>query len=53
MTLEEAIETVRKMYEVGLKMPFVYNPVAWALHQAWKIADIKGNHKKEKADVPL
>ena len=53
MTLEEAIETVRKMYEIGLNMPFVYNPVAWALYQAWKMADIKGKHKKEGADVPV
>lgn len=37
MTLDKAIETLKKMYEAALKMPFVFDPLAWALRGTWKL----------------
>lgn len=37
MTLDKAIETLKKMYEAALKMPFVFDPLAWALCGTWKL----------------
>lgn len=44
--LNDVIETLKQMYETALKMPFVFNPIAWALHQTWKVYDIKGKKKE-------
>lgn len=47
MTIDDAIKTLKEMYETALKMPLVFNPVAWALYQTWKVYDIKGRKKEE------
>lgn len=39
MTIEKAIEMLRTEYERAKRLPFVMNPLAWALYQVWKIAD--------------
>lgn len=39
MTLEQAIELLRKEYERAKKMKYVQRPLAWALYQVWKKAD--------------
>lgn len=39
MTLEKAIELLRQEYERAKGLEFVYNPLAYALHHVWKIAD--------------
>lgn len=39
MTIEKAIEMLRAEYERAKRLPFVMNPLAWALYQVWKIAD--------------
>lgn len=49
MTLDEAIEVLKEMYETALKMPFVFNPIAWALYQTWKVADIKGRRRDDQS----
>lgn len=30
---------VKAEYERAKRLPFVVNPLAWALYQVWKIAD--------------
>jgi hypothetical protein len=39
MTIEKAIEMLRKEYERAQNMECVINPLAWALYQVWKKAD--------------
>lgn len=39
MTLEQAIELLRKEYERAKNMEYVKKPLAWALFQVWKKAD--------------
>lgn len=39
MTLEQAIELLRKEYERAKNMDYVKKPLAWALFQVWKKAD--------------
>ena len=51
MNLDEAIEMVKAIYDKAVKRnedaewrgygPVVHNPVAWALYNAWRIADGK------------
>lgn len=47
MTLEQAIELLNWQYEKAQNMEYVQNPLAWALHQVWKVADKekRGNKK--------
>ena len=47
MTLEQAIELLEKEYERAKKIDYVQKPLAWALHQVWKVADKekRGNRK--------
>lgn len=40
MDLEKAIELLRKEYERAKHIPYVKRPLAWALFQVWKKADI-------------
>lgn len=47
MTIDDAIKTLKDMYEIAQKMPFVFNPVAWALYQTWKVYDLKGKKREE------
>lgn len=42
MTLEEAIEMLKKEYEKAKKLRYVHSPLAYALYQVWKKADMKG-----------
>lgn len=46
MTLEQAIELLRKEYERAKNMEYVKKPLAWALFQVWKKAD-KAKGKQE------
>lgn len=39
MTLEQAIELLRKEYREAKEMGFIKKPLAWALYQVWKKAD--------------
>jgi hypothetical protein len=39
MTLEKAIKMLEVEYERAKKMDYVRNPIAYALHQVWKMAD--------------
>lgn len=39
MTLEQAIELLKKEYERAKNMEYVKKPLAWALFQVWKKAD--------------
>lgn len=39
MTLEQAIELLRKEYERAKHIPYVKRPLAWALFQTWKKVD--------------
>ena len=39
MTLEQAIEMLKKEYERAKNMEYVKKPLAWALFQVWKKAD--------------
>ena len=39
MTLEQAIELLRKEYERAKYIPYVKRPLAWALFQTWKKVD--------------
>lgn len=41
MTLEQAIGMLKTEYERAMKLDFVINPLAYALHQVWKKADRK------------
>ena len=47
MTLEKAIEMLRKEYERAKNMEYVMKPLAWALYQVWKKAD----EEKKKGGV--
>lgn len=39
MTLETAIKLLEQEYERAKGLPFVRNPLAYALYQMWKVAD--------------
>ena len=39
MTLERAIEMLKKEYERAKNLEFVRNPLAYALHRVWREAD--------------
>ena len=39
MTLEQAIELLRKEYREAKEMGFIKRPLAWALFQTWKKVD--------------
>lgn len=41
MTLEEAKNLLDEEYERAKRLEYVINPLAYALHQVWKIADKK------------
>ncbi len=46
MTLDEAIKLLKSEYEKALKLQYVYNPLAYAIHQVWKAADRKGKRRR-------
>ena len=39
MTLEKAINLLVAEYERALRLEYVRNPIAFALHRVWKMAD--------------
>ena len=39
LNLEKALKMVETEYERAKKLDFVFNPLAYALYQVWKIAD--------------
>ena len=39
MTLEKALYMIMKEYEQAKKLPFVRNPLAYAIYKVWKKAD--------------
>ena len=39
MSIDEAIDLLRKEYEKARNLEFVRNPVVYALYQVWKQAD--------------
>jgi hypothetical protein len=47
MTYKQAKERLDKEYKLALERPFVHDPVAYALYQAWKAADLD-REKREK-----
>lgn len=50
MTLEKAIDMLKKEYELAKKQGYIRNPIAWALYKVWRAADrMKGeNHETQK-----
>ena len=40
MTLKTAIQMLEFEYERAKKLEFIHNPLAWALYQVWKKADV-------------
>lgn len=42
MTLEKAIEMLKKEYEKARTRKFIHSPLAYALYQVWKKADMEG-----------
>lgn len=46
MTIEQAIELIRKSYPENEKLEYVEDPVAYTLYHAWKIVDELHNEKK-------
>ncbi len=48
MSIEEAIELVRKQYQNDIESVYVVNPVAHALYEVWKIADSKPAVKRKE-----
>lgn len=43
MTLEKAIKALEKEYAKAKRLPYVRNPLAYALYQVWKIANEEDN----------
>ena len=43
MTLEQAVRMLEEEYERAQKLQYVRNPLAWALHRVWKVADRGGS----------
>jgi len=39
MTLTKAVQELCKEYKLAAKMGYIRNPLAWALHQVWRMAD--------------
>ena len=44
MTIEEAIEVLKRKYEQVKDNPQINDPVTWALYRTWRISD--GEKKK-------
>ena len=47
MTLQKAINRLEAEYEKAKNLPFVRNPVAYALYQVWRMADEKRKYNRE------
>ena len=42
MTFEKAISRIEDEFEEAKKLPFIRNPLAYAIYQVWKMADMDG-----------
>lgn len=47
MSLEKAIELLKKEYDKAKSLQFVKNPIAYALYQVWKTADCKSKKVRD------
>ena len=47
MTLEKAMEQIRRYYAAALNLKHVRKPLAWALYQVWHEADKQGETAKK------
>ncbi|MBR0463427.1 MAG: hypothetical protein IJJ23_03485 [Clostridia bacterium] len=47
MTINEAIKALRDYYSAAVSMPYIHSPVAWALYQTWKAADVEAEKAGE------
>lgn len=45
MTLDKAKKLLEEEYERAKGLAYVRDPLAYALYQVWKIADVKGEKK--------
>lgn len=41
MTIERAVKLLKETYTDALRLEYVNDPVAFALYQVWKIADME------------
>ena len=48
MTFEKAMSRIKDEFEEAKKLPFIRNPLAYAIYQVWKMADMDG--KKIECD---
>lgn len=48
MTIEKAKREIEKYYIRATKMKHIHNPIAWALYQVWRMADIEKCSVTEK-----
>ena len=48
MSIEEAIRLLRAQYEKDKQCAWIYNPVAHALYEVWKKADVQPKFKKQQ-----
>ena len=48
MTLEKAKALLEKEYERALRLGWVRNPVAYALYQVWKEADMQKGYRTNR-----
>ena len=46
MTLVKAINLLKTEYERACKLDYVRNPLAYALHKVWRVADQDGGKAK-------
>lgn len=49
MSIEEAIEILKEEYKKANELPFVWSPIAYAMHEAWKRVDReerKNDHRR-------
>lgn len=49
MTIDKAKKLLDEEYERAKKLAFVHNPLAYAIYQVWKKADVERS-KSEKSD---
>ncbi|MBQ1789524.1 MAG: hypothetical protein II008_05065 [Oscillospiraceae bacterium] len=50
MTIEQAINQLRREYEKALHNPTVGTPLAYALYHTWRFVDARKKYRKEEGD---
>lgn len=48
MTLEEAVEALKRNYTRGKGNPTIRDPVCWALYHTWRQADAEKDRKERE-----